>query len=320
MLKFRWGLVPEEMKFAAAPPGIKFALGENVKQSNWGDTFQHPLSRKPAWASSNWCATRSSAAIEYRQAHGTTGTAARPACRRASISSWKLWPKCVAGKRLIHCHAYRQDEILALLRTCDVVRRADRDVAAYSRRLQGGRRDGQARRRRVELLGLVGLTSSKSYDAIPYNGALLHDAGVVVSFNSDDAELGAAIEPGSGQGHEIWRRADAESSEVRHAQSRPSNWASTSGSVRSKRAKTPTWSSGIARRFDVHPLRADLGRWPALLHRAADDAVLRKEMTDHRTKLIQRVLASGDPTEDPDDIKKEVWPREDIFCFHGDEE
>src|SRR4029077_21274043 len=37
VLKFRWGSLPEEMKFAQAPPGIKFALGENVKQSNWGE-------------------------------------------------------------------------------------------------------------------------------------------------------------------------------------------------------------------------------------------------------------------------------------------
>ncbi len=47
VLKFRWGAGPEEMKFAAAPPGIKFALGENVKQSNWGsrNTGRYPQTR-----------------------------------------------------------------------------------------------------------------------------------------------------------------------------------------------------------------------------------------------------------------------------------
>ena len=37
IIKFRWGSKPEEMKFENAPGFIKFALGENVKQSNWGD-------------------------------------------------------------------------------------------------------------------------------------------------------------------------------------------------------------------------------------------------------------------------------------------
>ncbi len=45
VIKFRWGLLPEELKFAAAPPGIKFALGENVKQSNWGDGSRYPQTR-----------------------------------------------------------------------------------------------------------------------------------------------------------------------------------------------------------------------------------------------------------------------------------
>ena len=47
MVKFRWGALPEEMKFADAMPGVKFALGENVKQANWGDKFntRYPQTR-----------------------------------------------------------------------------------------------------------------------------------------------------------------------------------------------------------------------------------------------------------------------------------
>ena len=36
-IKFRWGQSAEEMKIKNADEFIKFALGENVKQSNWGD-------------------------------------------------------------------------------------------------------------------------------------------------------------------------------------------------------------------------------------------------------------------------------------------
>jgi imidazolonepropionase-like amidohydrolase len=47
-IKLRWGVThPEELKFKEAPGYIKFALGENVKQSNWGDrnTSRFPQTR-----------------------------------------------------------------------------------------------------------------------------------------------------------------------------------------------------------------------------------------------------------------------------------
>eukprot|EP01025_Chloroclados_australasicus_P045498 TRINITY_DN49815_c0_g1_i2.p4 TRINITY_DN49815_c0_g1~~TRINITY_DN49815_c0_g1_i2.p4 ORF type:complete len:147 (-),score=28.41 TRINITY_DN49815_c0_g1_i2:36-476(-) len=46
--KVRWGSVhPTDMHFEGAKPGIKFALGENVKQSNWGSNFtgRYPQTR-----------------------------------------------------------------------------------------------------------------------------------------------------------------------------------------------------------------------------------------------------------------------------------
>src|SRR5262245_3125496 len=47
VVKLRLGASPAEMIFTNAPPGIKFALGENVKQSNWGDrnTTRFPQTR-----------------------------------------------------------------------------------------------------------------------------------------------------------------------------------------------------------------------------------------------------------------------------------
>ena len=40
IIKLRWGQSPENLKMKGAPGFIKFALGENVKQSNWGDDFR----------------------------------------------------------------------------------------------------------------------------------------------------------------------------------------------------------------------------------------------------------------------------------------
>ena len=63
VLKFRWGAGPEEMKFAAAPQGIKFALGENVKQSNWGEraSNRYPQTRMGVRAVGARCVSRRSA-------------------------------------------------------------------------------------------------------------------------------------------------------------------------------------------------------------------------------------------------------------------
>lgn len=47
LIKLRWGLAPEKMKIEQADGFIKFALGENVKQSNAGDrsTSRYPQTR-----------------------------------------------------------------------------------------------------------------------------------------------------------------------------------------------------------------------------------------------------------------------------------
>ena len=47
IVKWRWGLTAEQMKIENAPAMIKFALGENVKQSNWGNeaTGRYPQTR-----------------------------------------------------------------------------------------------------------------------------------------------------------------------------------------------------------------------------------------------------------------------------------
>ncbi len=91
VVKFRWGALPEEMKFAAAPQGIKFALGENVKQSNWGSR-PRAATRKRAWAWNNSSVTRSPPPNNIAR-DGKNGTAPSKDCRRASTSSWKPWPK-----------------------------------------------------------------------------------------------------------------------------------------------------------------------------------------------------------------------------------
>ena len=186
IIKLRWGALPEEMKFAEAPPGIKFALGENVKQSNWGERFntRYPQTRMGV---EQLVLDAFTAARQYQRALSNwerekSGIPPRKDLELDALS------EVLAGRRWVHCHSYRQDEILAFLRTCAAF---GVKVGTLQHVLEGYKlADVMAQQ------GVGGSSFSdwwaykfEVYDAIPYNGALMHNAGVVVSFNSDDAEL-----------------------------------------------------------------------------------------------------------------------------------
>jgi N-acetylglucosamine-6-phosphate deacetylase len=186
VIKLRWGALPEEMKLAGAPPGIKFALGENVKQANWGERFttRYPQTRMGV---EQLVLDAFRAAKHYQQTWETwkedqTGIPPRKDLELEALS------EILQGRRWIHCHSYRQDEILAFLRTCAAF---NVRVATLQHVLEGYKI--------ADLIAAQGVGGSsfsdwwaykfEVYDAIPYNGALMHNAGVLVSFNSDYPEL-----------------------------------------------------------------------------------------------------------------------------------
>jgi len=88
----------------------------------------------------------------------------------------------------VHAHSYRQDEILALL---DLAAEFGVRIASLQHVLEGYKVG-----REIAAHGAGASTFSdwwaykfEVYDGIPYNGALMHADGVVVSFNSDSGEL-----------------------------------------------------------------------------------------------------------------------------------
>ncbi|RMD97469.1 MAG: amidohydrolase, partial [Calditrichaeota bacterium] len=92
------------------------------------------------------------------------------------------------GKRQIHCHSYRQDEILALIRVADEM---GFKVDVFTHILEGYKVADAMKKH-----GSMASTFSdwwaykfEVYDAIPYNGALMYQQGLVVGYNSDSAEL-----------------------------------------------------------------------------------------------------------------------------------
>ena len=190
VIKLRWGGVQSDILYENAMPGIKFALGENVKQANWGDDY---TTRYPQ--------TRMGVEQILRDAFSAA---------KAYNKEWKdylqypkKWKKKVPprrdlelealaeileGKRQIHCHSYRQDEIMMLTRVAEDF---GFTVGVFQHVLEGYKVAD-----RLKEHGAMASTFSDWWaykyeviDAIPYNGTLMTDIGVNVSFNSDSREL-----------------------------------------------------------------------------------------------------------------------------------
>ena len=188
VIKLRWGSLPEDLKLAGAMPGVKFALGENVKQSNWGDryTTRYPQTRMGVEEilRDTFLAARDyeKAWTDYRQQ--APGTALPP--RRDLRLEAAL--EILNRQRIIHIHSYRQDEMLMFVRLAQEI---GLTVAAFHHGLEAYKIIDE-----IAKLGAGVSTFSdwwaykvEAIDGIPYNGAMLDKGGVLTSFNSDSNEL-----------------------------------------------------------------------------------------------------------------------------------
>jgi N-acetylglucosamine-6-phosphate deacetylase len=181
VIKLRWGATMDEMKFSGAPKGVKFALGENVKRRSG----RYPDTRMGV---EQIIYDQLLAAAEYAAAHRRYAEGDRGALPPRVDLQLEALAEVLAGERWIHCHSYRQDEIVALL---DVLDQFGVTIGSLQHILEGYKV--------ADRMAEHGATASsfsdwwaykfEVYDAIPHNGKLMHDQGIVVSFNSDDAEL-----------------------------------------------------------------------------------------------------------------------------------
>ncbi len=185
VIKLRDGASPEELKFEGAPQGIKFALGENVKQSNWGDknVTRFPQTRMGV---RTFYVNRFTAAQQYLQSwedyRKSGGLRPRRDLELETIG------EIIAGQRLIHCHSYRQDEILSFLRTMESFKVR---VGTLQHVLEGYKVADEIAAHGAGASCFADWWAYKFevYDAIPFAGSLMRERGVTVSFNSDSSDL-----------------------------------------------------------------------------------------------------------------------------------
>jgi imidazolonepropionase-like amidohydrolase len=191
VIKLRWGQPAAKLPFEGALPGIKFALGENPKRSNFsipGQPKRYPATRMGVEETIRGAFSE---ARDYKKAWEDYNK--RSAAGEKSLipprRDLRLEPlvEVLEGKRYVHSHCYREDEILMLLR---VAKEFGFKVRTFQHVLEGYKVADE-----LAAAGVGASTFSdwwaykvEAYDAIPYNAALMTRRGVVVSINSDDAE------------------------------------------------------------------------------------------------------------------------------------
>ena len=198
VIKLRWGKTAKEMPFEGATPGIKFALGENPKRQ--GYPTQNFFNQGPA-PDRRYPGTRlgveevirqsfTEAKIyqaEWKAYNEKVARGEHPIPPRKNL---RLEPlvEVLAGKRYVHAHCYRSDEILMLIRVADEM---GFKIRTFQHVLEGYKVAKE-----IAAHGAGASTFSdwwsykiEAYDASPYNAAIMTKKGVVVSLNSDSDEL-----------------------------------------------------------------------------------------------------------------------------------
>jgi imidazolonepropionase-like amidohydrolase len=187
--KLRIGEGPDGLLASGAPPGIKFALGENPKQSNW----QAPRPRYPQtrMGVSALIRERFLAARDYRRKQKDADAAKKrgetPMPVRTDYQLEAI-AEILEGKRAIHAHSYVKQEILDLIRLCEEF---GVKIGTFQHVLEGYKVADEIAAHGAGASSFTDWWAYKFevYDAIPYSPALMRDRGVLVTLNSDSDEL-----------------------------------------------------------------------------------------------------------------------------------
>lgn len=185
VIKLKYGSSAKDLLIPDAPRGIKFALGENVKRTDgrFPNTrlgveavlvraFSEAQAYRRTWEA-------------YEKARRDGGPALPEPRRDLRLEALV---DVLKGDLKVHCHCYRGDEILMLLRVAD---QFGFKVQSLQHVLEGYKVAPEIAQHGASCSTFSDWWAYKieAYDAIPFNSALLHQAGALVCLKSDSNEL-----------------------------------------------------------------------------------------------------------------------------------
>ncbi|TLV01250.1 amidohydrolase family protein [Dyadobacter luticola] len=313
MIKLKWGTSQSDMLMPDVKT-IKFALGENVKQSNWGDVqrVRFPQTRMGV---EQVYFDHFIRAKEYAASWKTYNASSKKQSLTAPRRDIELdaLAEILANERFITCHSYVQSEINMLMHVADSLKFK---INTFTHILEGYKlADGMAKR------GIGGSTFADWWaykmevkEAIPYNAALMYHEGVTVAINSDDAEMARrlnqeaakTVEYGGVPEEDAWKMVTLNPAKLLHLENRM-------GSVKAgKDADLVLWNA--------HPLsvyaRPEFTMIEGTMYfDRKKDEEKQKTMLVERERLIQKMIgdkSEGKPTQKPQASQPKMWHCEDV--------
>ena len=314
LIKMRWGANAEEMLFKGAKPFIKFALGENVKQSNWGSysNIRFPQTRMGVEQVYYDAFIR---AREYDKEWKSWHRLSASQKKESKMPHKDLDLECLLeilkDQREITCHSYRQSEINMLMQVADSM---NFTLNTFTHILEGYK---VAEKMKAHGAGASTFSDWWAYkyevnDAIPHNGALLNEMGIVTAFNSDDAEMARrlnqeaakAMKYGNLSEEDAWKFVTLNPAKLLHIENKV-------GSLKAgKDADIVLWSSHPMSIYSIAEQTYIDGR---LYYSLEQDQESRLRNAEERNRLTQKMLADKNGGKETQKIKKDR-----SYHFHCD--
>ncbi len=217
ILKFKWGETADKLIYTNSPKFIKFALGENVKQSNWGSFSRFPQTRMGV----------EQVFINYFQMAKEYDALKKSKKPYRYDEEMEVIAEILNGERFISCHSYVQSEINMLMK---VAEKFDFKVNTFTHILEGYK---VADKMKTHGVGASTFSDWWAYkyevnDAIPHNAAIMQSQGVTVAINSDDAEMsrrlnqeaGKIVKYGGVSEEEAWKMVTINPAQLLHIDNR----------------------------------------------------------------------------------------------------
>ena len=296
IIKLKWGASAKEMIYNDSPKFIKFALGENVKQSNWSSYSRFPQTRMGVeqafenyFQQAKEYSNKKKAGLPYRY-----------------DEEMEVLSEILDGNRFISCHSYVQSEINMLMK---VATKFGFRINTFTHILEGYK---VADKMKEHGVGASTFSDWWAYkyevkDAIPYNAAIMQQQGITVAINSDDEEMARrlnqeaakTVKYGGVSEEEAWKMVTINPASLLHINHRV-------GSIKEgKDADLVLWSN--------HPLSVYAKAEKTLIEGAVyfdkeKDLQKRTAIKKERNSLIQEMLnakAKGKNTQLPKKTKKQ---------------
>jgi len=306
IIKLKWGESAHNLIYKNSPKFIKFALGENVKQTRAQTNVRFPQTRMGV----------EQVYIDYftrAKAYDALKQSGKPYRKDIELD---VLAQILNKERYISCHSYVQSEINMLMK---VAEKFNFNINTFTHILEGYKVADK-----MKTHGVGGSTFSDWWaykyevnDAIPYNATIMHNAGVTVAINSDDGEMSRrlnqeaakSVKYGGVSEEEAWKFVTLNPAKLLHIDNRV-------GSIKvGKDADVVLWSN--------HPLSIYAKAEKTLIEGATyfdleQDKMIRSKIKKEKSELINMMMQAKNKGLKTQPIKKKV--KKDLHCDSIDNE